>query len=257
MHLLTPQWPTPTPVRAACSTRWGGVSLAPYDSLNLGSHVGDHPDAVTENRRRWAQAVGVRPVFLNQVHGQQVMPIDLQTPDGLEADACMTTTAGVACTVMVADCLPVLLCRTDGIQVAAAHAGWRGLAGAGGHGVLEATVEAFGAGLPTHSLMAWLGPCIGPQAFEVGPEVRQVFMQVDAACHGYFEPLATGKFLADLAGLARWRLVRLGVTQIYGNDSSEAWCTLGNPSRFFSYRRDRAQRGGSGRFAASIWRVEG
>lgn len=255
MHLLMPQWPMPANVRAACSTRYGGVSAAPYDSLNLGSHVGDHPDAVIKNRQRLAGVLGARPVFLNQIHGHQVVSLDRQTQDGLEADACITADAGIACTVMVADCLPVLLCLVDGSQVAAAHAGWRGLAGAQGHGVLEATVEAFGSVPSDRTLMAWLGPCIGPRAFEVGPEVRQAFMQTDAACHVCFEPLTTGKFLADLAGLARQRLARLGVSQIYGNDGSETWCTVGNPSQFFSYRRDQVQRGGSGRFAVSIWRV--
>ncbi len=245
MPVLVPEWPLPAGVQSACSTRAGGVSAPPFDSLNLGDHVGDVPAAVAANRQRWAQRLGARPVFLRQVHGNRVVVLGTDAPDGDEADACLTRERGVACTMMVADCLPVLLCDARGGLVGAAHAGWRGLAGpADGPGVLEALVRHFE---PSHTL-AWLGPCIGPAAFEVGAEVKAAFEVADPACGELFLP-AGDKWLADLPGLARRRLAALGVTRLYGNDSSDAWCTVANPSRFFSHRRDRI----SGRLAASIW----
>ncbi|MDB5947872.1 MAG: hypothetical protein JWQ33_2898 [Ramlibacter sp.] len=254
---LTPDWPAPARVRAICTTRQGGVSSPPYDSLNLGDHVSDDSGRVAKNRQVFAQALAARPVFLQQVHGSRVVRVAAATPDGTQADGCVATDAGIACTVMVADCLPVLFTNTEGTVVAAAHAGWRGLAGAAGRGILENTVDAFreaaqlAGGSEDSELLAWLGPCIGPQAFEVGPEVKQAFESVDAAAAAMFTPHAQGKWLADLAGLARLRLAALGVTRIHGNDSDAAWCTVSNPSRFFSHRRDRV----CGRFAASIWRV--
>ncbi|MDI1244357.1 MAG: peptidoglycan editing factor PgeF [Rhodoferax sp.] len=244
--MLTPDWPLPAGVRAVCTTRMGGVSAAPYDSLNLGDHVADDAAHVRANRAIFHQAIGARPVFLNQVHGTQVVSLDTTTPDGTVADACLTDQPGLACTVMVADCLPVLFASADGHRVAAAHAGWRGLAGQGGVGILEATVKR----LQTKDILAWLGPCIGPQAFEVGDEVRAAFMASDPLAGNCFQPLKPGKWLADLAALARLRLRALGLSQIHGNDSSATWCTVGNASRFFSYRRDRV----TGRFCASIWR---
>lgn len=243
--MLTPDWPAPAGVRAVCTTRTGGVSVAPYDSLNLGDHVGDDPAHVAANRAIFKQAIGAKPVFLNQVHGTLVVALDASTPDGTVADACFTGEAGLACTVMVADCLPVLFATADGRRVAAAHAGWRGLAGQGGVGILEVTVQH----LKADGILAWLGPCIGPQAFEVGDEVRAAFTASDPLAGDCFKPLLPGKWLADLASLARLRLHALGIHQIYGNDSSAAWCTVGNASRFFSYRRDRV----TGRFGASIW----
>jgi hypothetical protein len=242
---LTPDWPAPNGVHAICTTRVGGVSVAPYDSLNLGDHVGDDAAHVAVNRAIFQQTIGAHPVFLNQVHGTQVVSLDASTPDGTIADACFTDQPGLACTVMVADCLPVLFTTSDGHRVAAAHAGWRGLAGQGGVGILEASVKC----LHADDLLAWLGPCIGPQAFEVGDEVRAAFTASDPMAGDCFKPQAPGKWLADLAGLARLRLRALGITQIYGNDSSAPWCTVGNASRFFSYRRDRV----TGRFCASIW----
>jgi hypothetical protein len=230
---------------------------------------------VQANRQRLQAVVqgatrGARPVFLNQVHGTAVAEIDHATPDGTEADACVATQPGAVCTIMVADCLPVLLAHGSGTMVAAAHAGWRGLAGMAGVGVLESVFDTFkalvlgGKALPAikneaidtlaAGTMAWLGPCIGPTAFEVGAEVYEAFCQHHPAAQACFAPLGQGKFLADLAGLARLRLRALGVTQIYGNDSSAAWCTVGNASRFFSYRRDQRDLGGSGRMAACIWR---
>ena len=231
------------------------MSLAPYESLNLGDHVADAADAVATNRRRFAAALDARPVFLEQVHGWQVATLDADTPDGTRADACVCTDRGVACTIMVADCLPVLFTDLQGRAVAAAHAGWRGLAGQEGAGVIEAAFGALQSALGPRGdsaaapVMAWLGPCIGPDAFEVGPEVRVAFCEGDGAAHAVFRPHAQGKWLADLAGLARRRLLALGVERIYGNDSTVEWCTVSNPSRFFSHRRDRV----SGRFAASIW----
>jgi YfiH family protein len=243
---MTPDWPLPAGVRAHCSERAGGVSAPPYDTLNLGDHVGDDPVAVAENRRRYALSLAARSVFLQQVHGCGVVRLDANTPDGTEADACWTTERGLACTMMVADCLPVLLCDAQGTIVGAAHCGWRGLAG----GVLEALcarMRAAGA----QELRAWLGPCIGPEAFEVGPEVRSAFLAQDAHADALFRPHAAGKFLADLPGLARRRLAAMSVDAVSGNDGNRAWCTVSNPSRFFSHRRDRV----SGRFAASIWRA--
>ena len=272
MGLLTdwivPDWPAPARVRAVCTTRLGGVSLAPFDSLNLGDHVRDDPAAVAANRQVLHAAIGARPVFLQQVHGVDVAVLDGGTPNGTLADACVTEMQGVACTIMVADCLPVLLTDRDGRRVAAAHAGWRGLAGEDGHGVLESVFRSFwqypgadrsqsaienkAAVFPSDTLV-WLGPCIGPQAFEVSEEVRDAFCTTLAQASNCFVPLGGGKYLADLAGLARQRLQALGVTAIYGNYSSASWCTVSNASRFFSHRRDSAVLGGSGRFAACIW----
>lgn len=243
---MTPQWPVPAGVRAFCSERAGGVSAAPYDTLNLGDHVGDDERSVAENRRRLAAELQARPVFLRQVHGRGVVQLSADTADGTEADACWTTQHGVACTMMVADCLPVLLADRAGRVVGAAHCGWRGLAA----GVLEALWAdmASEAGAPAE-VLAWLGPCIGPGAFEVGPEVRAAFLQQDASVGSLFHAHGQGKYLADLPGLARRRLAALGITSLHGNDGTPEWCTVTNPSRFFSHRRDRV----SGRFAAGVW----
>lgn len=257
---LVPQWPAPPRVHAICTTRSGGSSAPPWDTLNLGTHVGDDPIRVQHNRAALQSALGVRPVFMEQVHGARMQTLAPQhandfLADGCVADAAVTQTPGLACTVMVADCLPVLLCDTGGQQVAALHAGWRGLAGQGGVGVLEVGFESFRALAPVEyaqsaiKIIAWLGPCIGPDAFEVGDEVRAAFTAHTPQAVDCFKPLRGGKWLADLAGLARLRLRALGVTDIYGNDSSAPWCTLGNPLRFFSHRRDRV----SGRQAACIW----
>jgi YfiH family protein len=246
-------WSVPG-VRAAFTTRTGGVSTAPFDSLNLGSHVGDDGAAVQTNRDRVAHGLGNRPVWLNQVHGTDVHWLNLNSPDGLTADAVCTVERGVACTIMVADCLPVLLADSQGRVVGAAHAGWRGLAGQAGRGILDATVQAMRERLPAQAeLHAWLGPCIGPQAFEVGEEVPQVFADNGFDIHGLTcpHPDRAGKWLLNLGGLARQRLLRLGVTAVDGNDGSPPWCTVGDSTRWFSHRRDRV----SGRLAALIWRV--
>jgi YfiH family protein len=254
---LVPEWPAPPNVRAVCSTRHGGVSQGRYESLNLGDHVGDLASDVAENRHRLGLATGARPVFLQQVHGTGVVALDAEQDvlrDGTAADACTATAIGLACTIMVADCLPVLFTDGSGERVAAAHAGWRGLAG----GVLEQTVRSFAAepdARPAHGaskVIAWLGPCIGPKAFEVGPEVKAAFEAHAPEATACFRPApAPGKWLADLPALARQRLRAAGVDAVYGNDGSDGWCTVSNPSRFFSHRRD----GISGRFAALVWKV--
>jgi YfiH family protein len=194
-----------------------------------------------------------RPVFLRQVHDRGVTVLRPDTPDGVEADGCVALARGLACTIMVADCLPVLFATRQGSAVAAAHAGWRGLCGEQREGVLEAVVARLCAesGAAPQDLVAWLGPCIGPQMFEVGADVRDAFLASDAAAESFFRPqaMANGKWLADLPGLARSRLLRQGVVDVHGNDGATAWCTVSNPSRFFSHRRDRL----SGRFAAAVW----
>ena len=253
MGWITPDWPAPANVRAVCTTRAGGESLSPYDALNLGDHVGDLPQAVATNRKILREALEARPVFLKQVHGRGTVTLDARTPDGTEADGCVTTASRVACTMMVADCLPVLFATGDGSAVGAAHAGWRGLAGEGGQGILESAIESLRRESAAHEveILAWLGPCIGPDAFEVGSEVKAAFAAHDTAAGEFFKPLGSGKWLADLQGLARHRLRAMDITRIHGNDGSREWCTVANPSRFFSHRRDRI----SGRFAASVWRA--
>lgn len=261
---LVPQWPAPPGVHALFTTRAGGGSQAPFDSLNLGDHVGDAPAAVAANRARLAAAVQARPVFLQQVHGTDVLPIDPLTPDGAVADACLTEARGVACTIMVADCLPVLFTNRAGTVVAAAHAGWRGLVGQDGVGVLETSFAALvrlaqradggaSAAEVAGNTLVWLGPCIGPRAFEVGPEVREAFLTHDAGADDGFVAQPQGKYLADLAGLARRRFQGLGITEIHGNDGSAAWCTVTQSTTFFSHRRDAGRLGSSGRMAACIW----
>ena len=267
---LTPDWPAPANVKAVFTTRSGGVSKPPFESMNLGDHVGDVLTSVQANRARLRLACDAHAVFLQQVHGAQALTLDATTPDGRQADACLTTQRGIACTIMVADCLPVLLTTLDGTAVAAAHAGWRGLAGAaeqGGQGVLESVfarlTEAFGAASQigraqaATKIIAWLGPCIGSSAFEVGAEVKAAFEAGQPGASRFFVPAAPGKYLADLAGLARQRLQTLGVAQIYGNDSSDDWCTVRNPDRYFSHRRDAGTGGNgfgtTGRMAACVW----
>jgi YfiH family protein len=242
---LVPDWPGPQQVNAFCTTRAGGTSLAPFDSLNLGLHVGDRPEAVLANRSSLQDAMAARPVFLSQVHGSQVLYLDTRLEHDMQADGSLTDQSGVACCVMVADCLPVLLSNQQGTRVGAAHAGWRGLAGQSGRGILESVHERLSDPDP----LVWLGPCIGPQAFEVGDEVRDIFVEHAAAADLMFKRKGAGKWLADLPGLARLRLKAMGVSRIYGNDGSAKWCTVTNSSRFFSHRRDRI----SGRMAACIW----
>jgi YfiH family protein len=257
---IQPDWPAPKGVRALMTSRLGGVSQPPWDSLNLGDHVGDQPKHVAANRAVLTQWIGHQPVFLKQVHGVQSIRLLDDTPDAYPADACWTDRSERACTIMVADCLPVLLADTAGRWVAAAHAGWRGLAGPGvsatskGMGVLESLWDDLQrAGADVTDVMAWLGPCIGPQVFEVGPEVLAAFDDGSGHVQALFQPTAHGKFMADLAGLARVRLQALGVTRVFGNDSSLPWCTVSNSALFFSHRRDSRRLGQSGRMAACIW----
>ena len=250
LPLLRPDWPAPPGVQAAMSTRDGGVSTAPWQSLNLGVAVGDSASAVAENRARFAAALGARPHWLRQVHGASVHKLGaahLARPED-PADAAWTDEPGVACTVQVADCLPVLFAARDGRAVAAAHVGWRGLAA----GVLEATLQALhqGAGVAPADVLAWLGPCIGPRQFEVGADVLSAFAKpVDASC---FVPRnradGSARWLADLQQLAQRRLVRAGV----GSVSVLPLCTVEEDSRFFSFRRDRVT-GATGRMAAAVF----
>ena len=245
---LMPRWPAGAGVGALMSTRAGGVSGGPWGSLNLGDAVGDEPIAVAENRRRFEAELGVPAVYLRQVHGAHVVRLaaaDTRRGEAIEADAAVTTVAGLACAVQVADCLPVLFAAPDGRGVGAAHAGWRGLAG----GVLEATVTVLcaAAACEPQSLVAWLGPCIGPRQFEVGAEVVAAFGD---SPHFVPRPRADGsmRWLADLPALARDRLQAAGVVQIGGG----AWCTVEDASRFFSFRRD----GVTGRMAAAVWLLD-
>ncbi len=280
---LLPDWPAPPGVRAVFTTRAGGFSSSPYDSLNLGAHVGDAPTDVAQNRLALQRAIGAVPIFMNQVHGESVLVITPDSAQGQEADASVSSAVGAACTVMVADCLPVLLAHFDAPVVAAAHAGWRGLSGrlpsipagqGASAGVLAATFESFFAAvnkaLPApltreavaDRTLAWLGPCIGPSAFEVGAEVKAAFEAVEPAAVSCFAPhlLAGGKYLADLPALARLRLAGLGIHRVYGNDGTAPWCTVSQASRFFSHRRSGSVGaggvggvGGTGRLAACIW----
>lgn len=262
----------PRGVQAWMTTRTGGCSAPPWSGLNLGDHVGDDPACVQANRLQLAAQWGARPVFMRQVHGTQVVALGPHGPaDGVQADACFSFERGVACTVMVADCLPVLMWDVQGRWVAAAHAGWRGLAGVpggiqggkpgpyltAGEGVLEALWQCLQAhGASAASTQVALGPCIGPQAFEVGQEVRRAFVAADAKAQACFVPSAqAGHWLADLPALAKLRLHRLGLAQVQGNDGSAAWCTVQQTGLFFSHRRDAATLGTTGRMAAGIWRT--
>lgn len=234
---ITPAWPAPKGVRAASTLRRGGVSQGSHAGLNLGLHVGDDAPCVTENRRllREALQLPAEPIWLGQIHGSRV--IRAESSPSREADAALTSAAGVVCVVMTADCLPVLLCDRTGSCVAAVHAGWRGLAG----GVVEATVAA----MDCRELIAWLGPAIGPDVFEVGTEVRQAFIDRLETCQAAFRPHGD-KWLADLYRLARIILARAGVSEVHGGGC----CTYADPESFFSYRRD----GQTGRMATLIWR---
>ncbi len=250
-HCIIPDWHAPANVRALQTTRQRGVSIAPYDSLNLGAHVGDVPAAVARNRQLLAALLPSEPVWLNQVHGTVVIDTAAAGCGTPEADACISRHKGAVCVVMTADCLPVLLCDDQGSVVGAVHAGWRGLCA----GVIERTVRAMS--VPPQSMMAWLGPAIGPQVFEVGEEVRAAFIAQQPEASQAFVPAPRAgtplsppkderaKYLADLYLLARQRLHALGVTRIHGG----GYCTYTDRARFFSHRRD----GVSGRMGTFIW----
>lgn len=274
-RFITPNWPAPPGVYALCSTRLGGVSAnsdaGQYASLNLGEHVGDDRDAVAANRSIWQQQLQAQTVFLQQVHGSDCLRLRPDTPQGSVADACATQERGLACTIMVADCLPVLFCNAAGTQVAAAHAGWRGLAG----GVLEQVLYAFlpdkaanaawaahknivngvdsnlAAAVQEAKIMAWLGPCIGQAAFEVGAEVRAAFLAAYPWSGTHFVAGAAGKYFADLAAIAKGVLQAYGVA-VYGNDSTAPWCTYSQAELWFSHRRESQRGQQAGRMAASV-----
>lgn len=232
---LMPDWPAPDNVMALMTTRAGGVSQAPYNGFNLGTHVGDYPERVAQNRAILREHVPSEPKWLNQVHGTQVV-----SDGGCDADASYTTHPGEVCVIMTADCLPVLFCDRAGTVVAAAHAGWRGLC----NGILEATVDRMQR--PPEEIMAWLGPAIGPQQFEVGDEVRAAFISHDPTAASAFKPGASeGKWLADIYALAGQRLAAAGIGSIHGG----GLCTVSDNRNFFSYRRDKQ----TGRMAALIW----
>lgn len=239
IEFIRPEWPAPANIHAAVTTRIGGVSLPPYDSLNLGDHVGDDPTAVAENRRRVSEGLhlSTEPRWLSQVHGTEAVDA-AACATGCEADASHTDQPGVVCTVMTADCLPVLFCDSTGTHVAAAHAGWRGLL----NGVLERAISEMKA---EGEILAWLGPAIGPDAFEVGDEVRDAFLAADSGAESAFKPSPNGRWLADIYTLARRRLQAAGVNGIYGG----GFCTFSDSQRFYSYRRD----GRTGRMASLIW----
>lgn len=235
--LITPDWPAPPGVKSLMTTRIGGVSSAPYESWNFGDHVHDDPEAVVANRALLRQHLPADPVWLNQVHGTLVVQADavMGVPD---ADAAFTHQPGTVCAVLTADCLPVLFCARDGSVVAAAHAGWRGLAA----GVLEATLLAMG--VAPDNVMAWMGAAIGPRAFEVGAEVRDTFISSHPQAAAAFTP-HRDKWLADLYILTRIRLAAYGVAAVSGG----GLCTYTDAARFYSYRRD----GVTGRMATLIW----
>jgi YfiH family protein len=238
--LIRPDWPAPTRVQAVSTTRIGGVSRGPYASLNLGARGGDDPARVAANRARLAAAAGCPPpAWLDQVHGTAVARPTPAAAAEPRADAATADRPGLSCVVLTADCLPVLLCDRGGRRVAAAHAGWRGLAA----GVIERTVAALG-GNPDE-VLAWLGPCIGADAFEVGPEVRAAFVDGDPGASDCFTPGDGDRSFADLRGLARRRLRAAGVAAVTASTA----CTYGEPDRFFSHRRD----GPCGRMATLVW----
>jgi len=235
---LVPDWPAPSRIRAFVTTRAGGVSEGDYASMNLGLSSGDDPGRVRRNREILREVLPDEPRWLAQMHGVDVADADA-AEEGIRprADASVARTAGRVCAVLTADCMPLLLCDAGGGGVAVAHAGWRGLAA----GVVENTVRSLGA----KETLAWMGPAIGPKAFEVGPEVREAFLQQDAAAGAAFASHRPGKYMADLYLLARQRLAKAGVTRVYGG----GFCTYTENERFFSYRRRKE----SGRMGAFIW----
>ncbi len=242
---ILPNWPAPASVRACVSTRLGpGVSAAPFDRFNLGSRCGDAMDAVNANRAALAQALDLptNPVWLHQVHGTDVATVVAQHGENGEpcADAAVTRSRGTVLAILTADCLPIFFASDDGAEIAAAHAGWRGLCA----GIIEQTVAAMTAS--PANIAAWLGPAIGPQAYEVDALVRDSFVNRDADAAAAFQPVRSGHWLCDLYALARLHLQRLGITQISGGDL----CSFRDAQRFYSYRRDGAN---SGRLASLIW----
>jgi polyphenol oxidase len=245
INLIESNWPAPANIKAYTTTRQRGVSKAPYDTFNLGDHVGDDLAAVQENRQRLISELALpnEPFWLKQVHGVQVICPNNKPENNNDntGDAAYTRTPDTVCAVLTADCLPVLICNRAGTCVAAVHAGWKSLAA----GIIEETIKTLD--LPGNNLLAWLGPAIGPDMFEVGAEVRELFLQSDANAAVAFQPSKTsGRWLADIYQLARQRLESMGVTAIYGGD----FCTYTDSERFFSYRRDGQA---TGRMASLIY----
>ena len=238
---IVPEWTAPPGVKALLTTRAGGVSAGPYSSFNLGLSTGDDPRAVEANRSRLRTLLPAEPRWLKQVHRAHILDAE-SVYDRPEADACIARTPGTVCAIQTADCLPVLFTDRAGSVVAAAHAGWRGLAA----GVIDNTVAAMDrAGVRAREIIAYIGPGIGPGAFEVGDEVREAYVGRDPGAADAFKPHVSGKWLADLPSLARRALERCGVTAVYGGNL----CTYSDPQRFYSYRRDKV----TGRMAALIW----
>jgi YfiH family protein len=239
--LIRPEWPAPAAVQAASTTRLGGISQGRFAALNLGFHTQDDAAAVQHNREQLYAQLGLQqePAWLRQVHGNTVVEATKVGSEPPVADASVCQQPGKACIVMTADCLPVLLCDRAGRCIAAAHAGWRGLAA----DIITATVQAMPCA--AEDLMAWLGPAIGPEVFEVGEEVRDQFLAQETGHQACFKPSPAGRWLADIYALARRQLDAAGVGEIYGG----GWCTVSDPDRFYSYRRD----GSSGRMASLIW----
>ncbi len=240
LEFVYPDWPAPKNVRAVVTTRAGGHSAGAYASFNLGHHVGDDPQAVERNRARLREALQLpaEPLWLEQVHGRQVVDAAASVP-GVMADGAYTDCVGVVLAVLTADCLPVFLCDRAGARVALLHAGWRGLAA----GILEAGVHALA--VPGSELLAWLGPAIGPQSYQVGEEVRSAFVAQDAQAAAAFQHDGEGRYRIDLYALARRRLHALGVHAVFGGQ----YCTFLEQDRFYSYRRD----GICGRMASLLW----
>lgn len=241
---IVPDWPAPANVKAFITTRNGGVSAGPHASFNLGLRADDDPQAVAQNRLLLQQHLPQPPKWLRQIHGTRVVDADSLNPaESADADAAVACKPETVCTIMIADCLPVLFANRAGTRVAAAHGGWRGLAG----GVIANTVQALCSdGGDPADLLAYIGPGIGPTAFEVGADVYDAFTAKDSENIAAFVPHAPGKWLADLFILARRALTLSGVTQVYGG----GLCTFSDPARFYSYRRDKV----TGRMAAMIWR---
>ncbi len=241
LPVVVPDWPAPPGVRACTTTRQGGVSRDGMESLNLSAGVGDVAEAVAENRRRLlhAQDLPTDPVWLEQVHGDRVLHLPDHGRQPPQADGVWTDRPGHVCAVLTADCLPVLLCSREGDRVASVHAGWRGLA----EGVIEAAVTALGGARA--DLLAWLGPAISQDAFEVGPEVRRAFVRDDPGAAPCFQAGQGDRWHADLYALARRRLARVDVHEVWGGH----WCTAGQSQWFYSHRRD----GVCGRMASLIW----
>ncbi|WP_162063381.1 peptidoglycan editing factor PgeF [Vibrio taketomensis] len=239
MSLIIPNWKVPKQVKAISTTRLGGYSAAPYQGFNLGSHVGDDLTTVLSNRQALIELASMpsAPIWLNQTHSTEVAKVNQPTNSILDADGLFTSVQGVVCSAMTADCLPVLLTNTQGTQVAAVHAGWRGLA----HGIVENAVEMFDG-----EVIAWLGPAIGPSAFEVGEDVLEAFCDFDPQASTAFKPTGSvGKWWANMDQIAAQRLNKLGVSQVFAS----GMCTFSDPERFYSYRRD----GVTGRQASLIW----